>query len=1171
MSKFQWTKEQENAINTRGKNILVAAAAGSGKTAVLVDRIRKMVSEEGIPISEFLVVTFTKAAASEMKEKLRKSIKGELSKEGIDQEKIRYLKRQLVDLETANISTFHSFGLSVIKRFFYKLDMEPGLGIVEDAEKELMKDQAVELLLEKEFEEFRDDFVEFMDSYSSDRNLYKIIALIKDGHNSLMSLPHPWAWMEKIIQETETLDQDFEHSELWGWMRQDLAEKIKKVGDIYRAVVDTLREEGYDKFADKFDATEIAAFDAAYDVVVNSKERPWEIHGKIKALLDYKGSVINPGKDDYYKEAVKPAVESLRSIAKRIIDSGIKKSYFSYDLKDMLVASAKTAPALKTLMRLVKSFDEIYRDIKNEAKVIDFSDIEHYCIQVLEDEEVSEYYRNHFSHIVIDEYQDTNFVQDTIISMIKRENNLFMVGDIKQSIYRFRLAEPALFQEKYAEYKKEGENGLSTVIDLNQNHRSKQPIIDYVNKVFEPIMEGYDEDAKLYCGDEYHGELNQEPIIHVVTLADTESEDVVDETDDVTKEALLIGKIIKENLGKPFYDSKADPPGPRPLEPKDIVILRRSISSYAPKYREILKTQGLDAQIQGEEGYFDTVEIGMFVDLLTVIDNSMRDVPLIGVLHSEIFGFTAEELAEIRLSHKEDRFYDAFKKYGREADTELAERCRGAMDRILAWREMSRTMDIPKFIRELMIESGTYAIMGALPNGNQRQSNLRELCNIAERFISVRQGILYDFIKYIESIKAGEIKIPEAQEAMNIDNAVNIMTIHKSKGLEYPMVILAGGTTALSGRSKPLAFHKDIGVGLEYVDKEQHWRVKSLMQHLISMRKEKEEADERIRLLYVALTRARDRLFVTAFSPKCKFKEAAENGIYNYGNFLEMMAPSVPYEIEYFDLPDETVPAASEEPSAEVREEGGFEVLSQEEIKGIESILKYKYPHIKARKLKSKYSVSELNKERIAQEEKKAQIRAPRRISFDEEAPKLTVAERGTVYHTIMENLSFASFDGLEGEVLSNKVQGDIEEMVRKGILADFEAQAIDPSKICGFFEADLGRRCIKAQKNNLLEKERPFTLRTEKDGVEILVQGIIDCYFHEEIEGSPGEYKTVLLDYKSNWIDSSKPLEEEEERLRREYIGQMELYKTALEKAGMGKIDEAYLYLLDIGHGFLV
>ena len=1167
MSKFQWTKEQEKAINTRDKNILVSAAAGSGKTAVLVDRIRKLVSEEGVPISQFLVVTFTKAAASEMKDKLRNSIKGELANDDISMDKSRYLRKQLVDLETANISTFHAFGLSVIKRFFYKLDMEPNLGIIEDTETTLMQDQAMEQLLEREFEEFRDDFVEFLDCYSDDRNLYKIINLIKDGHKSLMSLPHPWEWMEDVIRETENLNKDFENTEIWQWMRGHLALNLKMVLNLYQAVSDTLSDEGYDNFAELFEKNEIDVFRKAYTLVSKSKESPLIIHKELRSILDYKTSIIRPGKDENYKELVKPRVENLRKKAASIFDNDISRPYLSYDLGEMLEATVKTAPALRTFLRLIRSFDDTYKELKKEAQVIDFNDIEHYCLQVLEDEEVRDYYRNHFSQIFIDEYQDTNFLQDSIISMIKRENNLFMVGDIKQSIYRFRLAEPALFQEKYRTFKEQGEDGDSIVIDLNKNHRSKQPIIDYVNAVFKPIMEGYDKDAMLYCGDKYQGELNQDPIIRVVTPNDEAAEGTEDDLDANTREALLIGKIIKENLGKPFYDSKADPPGPRPLEPRDIVILRRSIESYAPTYRTILKEMDIDLQVQGENGYFDTVEIGLFVDLLSVIDNTMRDIPLIGVLHSEIFGFTAKELSEIRIAHKSGSFHDALKAYMEESETELAERCRAAFDRILSWREMSRTMELPRFIWELMIDSGTYAIMGALPNGGQRQSNLRELCNIANRQSMGKSTILYDFLKYIEAIKVGKIKMGEAQEAMNIANAVQFMTIHKSKGLEFPMVILAGANASLIGHSSPFYYHKEIGVGLDYVDKENRWRTKTLMQYLIRGRTEKENLDEMIRLLYVALTRAKDRLFITAYSRDCNFVDAAENKVYGNKRFLEMMAPSVPYEIEYTEIPEEYL--GSEASEADENADGNS--LGQDEIDAINRILTYEYPNIRARGLKSKYSVTELNKENAYKDEELIKLRPVRTMPVSEDSHTLSTAERGTVYHRIMEELSFASFDGMDQKDVDAKLRSDIEEMIDRGILEDYEAKAIKPEKIRDFFVSNLGQRCISADKKGLLEKERPFTMKVEKDGVNVLVQGIIDCYFHEEVENAPGTYKTLLLDYKSNWIDSSKSIEDEEERLRREYRGQMELYKKALEKAGFGTIEEAYLYLLDIGRGILI
>ena len=1181
MCAMNWTKDQEKAIDLRNKNILVSAAAGSGKTSVLVERIRKMVCEEEVPIRSFLVVTFTNAAASEMKDRLRSSLDKEMESLEVDiaesnaVSKINYLRKQLIDLETANISTFHSFGLSVIRRFFYKLDIEPGFRTADETEVGIMKEDALEALLEKEFQEYSHDFIEFMDAYSGDRNSNSVRNLIMESYTKLISMPHSYEWMDKKIQEIESYERDGVNGEFLRAIIDDIEVNIEQAKYKYEKAIKILDEQNLEYLSEKLKQGEVRMCVDSLNVISKWDDGSFD---KLDELLNQKSSTLTAKKSD--KEAyeeIKATVKKLRDEGKKNLDA-VRNAYLSAPIEVALDTVVKTVPYLKTLRRLLMSFEEIYKEIKKEQGVIDFDDIEHYCLELLEDDEVQAYYKRHIKHIFVDEYQDTNLMQEAIINRICDKNNLFMVGDIKQSIYKFRLAEPSIFQNKYKSFRS-GEDEDSVAIDLNENHRSKEPIIDYINRVFEPLMKDYDEKARLYCGDAYKGELNCEPELIVLVPeevdedeAESEDGDPLEEIETLTsmeQEAHYVANLIKENLGKPFYDSKMNPPGERPLTANDIVILRRSVLGCQYTYQTVLKAYGIDSHIEGDDGYFDTVEVSGFLDLLQIIDNIRRDVSLISALHSEIFDFSAEELAEIRVAHPRGSYADAFlhscSRNKKSAD---------AYEKIKLWREMSRTMTLPNLLWNILVESGYYSIMGAMPEGSQRQANLRYLCDIADSFSKTRQGTLFDFLKYVESIQEGDLRIPEAREPSGADQGVGIMTIHKSKGLEFPLVIVSGlGKRLRKDSMGVFSMHKDVGIGLKYVNREKHISKNTLLQTLISNRIGDEELDEEIRILYVAMTRSRDRLFLIAHDKNDNFEEMAKLGIIDYTKFVGMVAPSVPFRIQRIktgvdasfglDAPKEDPKDKSHAPDSD-------------EKNRIKDILNYKYPHLESRKLKSKYSVSEINKGTKDELKKKMRREACLlvRTQFDGESHSLhgsygdgfTAAEKGTIYHKVMELLDFASFDldqRDEGTLLE-KIKVDASQMVEKGLLKDRELNAIDLGKITGFFKSDLGRRSISAAKKGLLQKERPFTLEISENDLNILVQGIIDCYFIED-------GKTILIDYKSNRINEKIPMEKEEARIREEYLGQMRIYKQALEEAGLGPVSESYLYLLNIGHGFQV
>lgn len=1238
---FEWTKEQREAIDTRDKDILVSAGAGSGKTTVLVERIRTLVCDEHVPVRNLLIVTFTEAAAAEMKERIRISLTDELEKITAAGGDTSYVRRQLSDLPGADISTFHAFALKVIKRFFYLTDLEPGFSVCDAPRAELLKQDAMDDMIEKEFAAANPDFADFLDKYSGDRNFGSVREILFGAYTKLMAMPYPWEWLKEAIEDSSLTGNDFAKGRLWNSMLREVSKGLESVLPLEELRAETFDEAGLDRFAAGVREGRLAAMHSAIEICGESlsniengaPDDPQTVINRILATLSGY-PVIRARKDE--KQAyscVKDKVKALNDrVTKKI--SKLKSEYLPYDLETALKEIEAVRPSLETTERLLKAFDAEYRAAKDSEHVVDFSDIEHYCLDILDHEEAAAFYRSRFESIFVDEYQDTNVVQEEIISKITRGRNLFMVGDVKQSIYRFRLADPSIFRGKYVEYSKGGSDACC-VIDLNSNHRSKRPVIDFVNETFRGLMPDYDEKAELHCGVDYDGQLLETPVIDILSkealtqagedaadddleaveadIADDAggeaggsgeyAEDIDDEISDLKaaeEEAYYTASLIERYVGREYYDTKEE--CVKKLAKSDIVVLTRTAKNYAETFYDIFRKCGIESRIDDNEGFFDTIEVGVFMDLLTIIDNSRKDIPLISVLHSEIFGFTAEELATVRVAYPNRRKYsysEAFFKFARRTDltgrrAEVAEKCRRAKDKLSEWRNMSRVMPLGRFVWKLEIDSGYYIAAGAMPDGTKRQNNLASLVDRAEQFSEDRQVSLYSFIRYINQLKKRKVGIPEASLAEENENAVRIMTIHKSKGLEFPMVIVVGlGSRLRYTTQGKISIHSDVGIGMRYSDPVMHWHKTTLPQMLISAKVREEEEDEQIRILYVAMTRAREFLRLVGTVPT---REAAQkmidSPVADSNSYLSMLCPIMPVNI----VPDEDVlealrhygageDAASGRTNVEVKaglfgsDDSIFTgTLDEGRKKKIREMLEYEYPYSDSRSLKSKYSVSELNKasaeraaERTEAEHKEQHgsaahtqnAAAPKRKAgggklavpaFAEKDHILTGAERGTVYHTIMEMCDFAEAEEKGLPYIREVAAG----LVRGGMFGEKELDAVDLTQIEKFFATDIGRRCGEASRQGRLEKEKSFTLSMDMGDDRVLVQGVIDCWFRD----GGG---TVLIDYKSNRLRGSSD-DEIEQAMRDTYGTQISIYRRALEEAGFGPVKEAYIYMFENG-----
>lgn len=961
----RWTPEQAEAITRRGQNLLVAAAAGSGKTAVLVERIKRLILEERCPIDRMLIVTFTNAAAAEMKEKIEKAIRKEIDRiagalaaaaagggeaasapaadgaraeNGADgrtaraaagtsqssmqgdvpgdaraalQRELVFLKKQLDLLPNANISTFHAFALEVIRRYFYLIDIEPNFKICDNSRQLILRGQAMDELIEAYFAADDAEFYEFLNAYSGDRNENRFRQMIESTFDTIQSMPEPAAWLHEKVEALnpargiEAFAESTVMQELW----QDTEARIARAKAQLDKTAEFTALHSLDALqeltqGDLRMAEELAALAAArnFDGMV-SRLDGFRLKALSKKLFEETTDFDESAMADV-REMVEQNRSPLKSCAKDL------KSMYFYDVFQSIAEDVYAGyPSACFFARALLRYGEIYAEKKREKGLLDFNDIEHDAYEILKDAEAAAFYREKFLHIFVDEYQDSNVIQEALIERLQSGRNLFTVGDIKQSIYMFRLAEPEIFRGRYRRYDAltaaQGEESPSRCIDLNRNFRSKAGVIDFINDVFRDAMEDYDARAALYPGDPFAARCSARPVLYLAQTPWDEGAEPDEELKSLRKaekEALAAVKIIRDHLGRTIYDSKAQKE--RKLEKKDIVILMRGMKNYGDLFYKILTENNLPAYVDDNDGFFDTIEINTFMALLALLDNPKQDIPLLTVLRSEIFDFSIEELTAVRIAHKTGSYYQALaacagenlsvpgdaagadcraqaditgnagdarqaadiggagKGAGGMVDAALREKCASVLQRLRTWSQLAMLLPLDELIWELLLETGFYIAMGAMPSGSRRQANLRALVDKAHAYQGSQDGSLYGFMEYIDAVKERKVSMGQVKMVGEDDDTIRIMTIHKSKGLEFPMVLLAGYCRKLNYTTigKGPAVHKTIGLGFPVVNYEESWYRTSITQNVIRAKIRREEAAEEKRVLYVAMTRAKDFL-----------------------------------------------------------------------------------------------------------------------------------------------------------------------------------------------------------------------------------------------------------------------------------------------------------------------
>jgi ATP-dependent helicase/nuclease subunit A len=1233
-----WTDDQWKAIMADGQDILVAAAAGSGKTAVLVERIIQKITSRKNPVDvdELLVVTFTNASAAEMKHRI-----GQALEEAVNQQpNSEHLRKQLGLLNRASISTLHSFCLEVIQKFYYLIDIDPAFRIVENMEGTLLREEALDELFEEEYgKEGNDRFYQLVETFSNDRSDAELQDLVNKLYFFSQSHPNPELWLEQLADMYDVNEEDsIDELPFLGALKFEIGLQLEIAFQLLREGLElTKRPGGPAPRAENFliDLEMVESLLAAKDSWQDLYEKFQNV--TFDRLKSCRGS-------EYDKTLVDES-KNIRDQAKKIIQK-IKDDYFSRNPRYYLRDLKEMKDVVETLAYLVKAFMNRYQEKKREKGLVDFSDLEHYCLAILTESEANGervpseaalYYQHRFKEVLVDEYQDTNLVQEAILQLVSKrpetDGNLFMVGDVKQSIYRFRLAEPNLFLEKYRRFTADGE-GSGLKIDLSKNFRSRYEVLAGTNFLFKQIMGAkvgeieYDEQAELVKGSSYPEE--EEYPVEVVLMDQGEKQERTVSTEEDADQALfdeedleqsqiesrwMAGKIrelISER--KPIFDPKTQTH--RPIQYRDIVILLRSMT-WAPEIMEEFKKAGIPVYADLSTGYFNATEIAIMMSLLKVIDNPYQDIPLASVLRSPIVNCSEDELAKIRLHSKKGSYYDALKAFiqavPKPSEEELHEKVSLFAKELPKWRSKARTGSLSELIWQLYRDTGFYEFVGGLPGGKQRQANLRALYDRARQYESTSFRGLFRFLRFIERMNERGDDLGAARALSEQEDVVRLMTIHSSKGLEFPVVFVAGLGKQFNFEDlkKSYLMDKEYGFASSYVNVEKRISYPTIIQMAFKRKKRLESIAEEMRVLYVALTRAKEKLYLigtlkNAEKAISSWKKAlsrpdwllSEYDRANANCYLDWIGPALvrhrdacllhedetdsPSEIQeiwhhpskwlvhlyHKDEFKETVTNESQEENgwAELVEKGKIVPFESSFQKEITKQLEWKYPFADSVRLRSKQSVSELKRLFEMPDETAGTdlIRRHEKPIFERpkfmQEKKLTPAEIGTAMHAVMQHIPLSVFPTKESIIEL------VAQLQQKELITAEQAEAIHIEEILGFFETSVGKRLIRADR---IWREVPFSMAIEakelnekwKDVADsVLVQGIIDCLFEENGQ-------LVLLDYKTDRMDRFvKGGKDVVQVLENRYRIQIALYTRAVEQILKRPLSEAYLYFFDGG-----
>ncbi|WP_251943218.1 helicase-exonuclease AddAB subunit AddA [Staphylococcus sp. Marseille-Q5304] len=1200
----RWTDGQWRSIYAKGQDVLVAAAAGSGKTAVLVERIIQRIIKDEIDVDRLLVVTFTNASAREMKHRVDQRIQ-EASLEAPEN---THLKNQRIKIHQAQISTLHSFCLKLIQQHYDVLDIDPNFKTSSEAENILLLEQTIDEVLEQHYDKLDPHFIDLTEHLSSDRNDELLRDTVKELYYFSVANPNPLNWLAHLSDPYEDEQQ-----------QQELLTLLNDIASIFMTSALEALNKSYDLFM-MLESVEkqVEVIETERQFMAQAME---DGYLNSQLIADHQFIVRFPAKNKKVKEANEMMMD-VYDDAKKYYDqykdlvTKVQTDYYSRDAESLTNDMQQLAPRIQYLTQITSDVINQFNQKKRRRNILDFSDYEHFALRILMDDdgeptEIADLYRKQFEELLVDEYQDTNRVQEQILTCIKRgtesDGNLFMVGDVKQSIYKFRQADPSLFIEKYNRFTTDGsEYGMR--IDLSQNFRSRKEVLTTTNYLFKHMMDEavgeikYDAAAQLYYGAPFDTENHD---VHLNMLIQDDQSDLKGSEQEAEYIVQQVEKIINDYK---VYDIKTEQY--RPAEYKDIVILERSYGQ-ARNIQQAFKDHNIPFHVNSKEGYFEQTEVQLILSFLKTIDNPLQDIYLVGLMRSVIYQFTEDELSNIRIiSPNDDYFYQSIQHYIQhdDVDQNLVEKLKAFLTDIELYQEYSQTHAVYQLIDKFYNDHFVIQYFSGITGGKGRRANLYGLFNKAVEFEDSSFRGLYQFIRFIDELIDRGKDFGEENVVGPNDNVVRMMTIHSSKGLEFPFVIYSGLSRKFRRADlyKPVTLNQQYGLGMEYYDVEHQLTFPSLSSVTYKAINEKEMISEEMRLIYVALTRAKEQLFLigrvksekelqnweqvsvsgthlpvsyrlTAQSPismiypiLSKYQSTELSNELRFERNIDevdtSMKPYVQLNIDlYEDIATESV--GEIERAHTLNEMESFNSGNEEVRMQIERQLAFRYPYQTAIHQPSKQSVSELkrqletaqtdtNYDRVRQY--RIGTRTYERPAFLSHTKVRRANEIGTLMHTVMQHLPFTE-DGLTREQLLNY----IDRLIDKNIITEDAKKDIQIDDIMHFIESPLYR---KIANSDAIYRELPFVVNQNKvdkrpdDQDASIIQGMIDLIFV-----SDGEY--YFVDYKTDAFNRRRSMTDEEigQQLKDRYKIQMAYYRNTLETI-LNKEVKGYLYFFKFG-----
>lgn len=1208
MTNMAWTNEQQAAIDSRGQTLLLSAAAGSGKTAVLVERIiRRLLDKEyPIDITELLVVTFTKAAAAEMRDRIGTALMKALS-----ETKDPRVERQLALLPSAQISTLHAFCQHVIRKYFYTIDLDPAFSIAGEEELNLLRRQVLEdvFLSYYEDDEKASILYPLADMFGSDRGDDILMDTVSRMYTYARSLAWPEHWLKEAARAYDVAPDAVIDDMVWAGPIKDAVRRIlEEDAHLYDGVLYHLRQrEAFAPACDTFVAEQAALRQAA-------QARSWNDLSRFVRAIDFPRlkSLRKLSDDD---KAVWERCKKVRDDVKKDVIKTLQSVYFSATPEEWLDGMRAMKPVMDGLVTLTLDFAKAYGAAKKEKGWIDFSDLEHFCLQILLAPDASpehpvpsaaaEELRSQYEEVFIDEYQDTNGVQELITRLVSGEDNRFMVGDIKQSIYRFRLADPTLFLEKYQSFSRD-EKAVQHCIDLGRNFRSVPVVLDAVNAVFSRAMTAeaagmdYGEREKLYAGRQAPDDerwIGGPVEVDIVPTPSDEEDD--DGSTAFEKECRFIAGRIGELLASGRMAARKDGTL-EPLSYRHIVVLLRSMAGKADVLIQALQEGGIPSYAEQSGGYFAAVEVQVMLALLRCIDNPEQDLAMAAVLRSPLVGLDETALAGVRLAGDGTLWQNLPAFVASLPDgVDEKEDLQQFMAAFDSWRTYSRRHGVAELLQRLYDDTAYVDFVGAMPGGDVRQANLKALYDRARQYEEAGFRGLFRYLQLMDKMKEDGLDLAPAKVVSEKEDVVRIMSIHKSKGLEFPVVFVADMGKAFNRRDTQdqILFHNRLGIGLKQYDPE--WRISypTLIWSGIAAQLRWEGTAEEERILYVAMTRARDQLILTGHSShidrdwqrwtshlnpaqaKSYFDWVMPAALAPFGAKADAdyARPGAAWQDAVWQVRiAKAVPAGTVEEGA-YDGETRLEALRRGDLTGtpvpswLDEQLSWQYAYPQAVRTAAKFSVSEvkrryqeLHSDELQDEaalsvpaaavippapgEDDAFAALPPWLAGEEAA--VSGAQRGTALHKALQYITPAA------DQTTATLRREIDAFVRQGLLSREEAKLVYVPVLAAFCQSDIGRRMAESPE---LHREYPFTvllaggdpLPETETGEQILIQGVIDCLFREDDAW-------ILVDYKSDRLETA-------DAFRRRYAVQLALYKRAVEQITHRPVEETYIYSLHL------